>query len=171
MKMAPMIRHRGFSLVEALVALLVLSIGMLGIAALYVESLRSGRSALLRTQAVMLAADMADRIRVNPTVPTNYVKAVDDTGTLTAACDPGGAGCTNTQMAANDIARWRQLVDDRADNPASGQLALPNGRGTIAVNGVAPGPAVYTITVRWTEAGQNADGTAIQNSYVLRFEV
>jgi type IV pilus assembly protein PilV len=157
-------RHGGFSLVEALVALVVLSIGMLGIAALYVESLRAGRSALLRTQAVMLAADMADRIRVNPTVPGSYIKAADDTGTLTAACDPGGIGCAATLMAANDIARWRELVDDRADSPSTGRLALPNGRGTIAVVGVTS-PAQYTITVSWAESGQTA-----ANTYVLRFE-
>ena len=47
--------QRGFSLVEAMVAMVVLSIGMLGIAALYVESLRSGTSALLRSQAVAFA--------------------------------------------------------------------------------------------------------------------
>ena len=58
-------RTGGFSIVEALVALVVLSVGMLGIAALYVESLRAGRSAVYHTQAVNLAADMADRIRAN----------------------------------------------------------------------------------------------------------
>lgn len=155
----------GFSLVEALVALVVLSIGMLGIAALYVESLRAGRSALLRTQAVMLAADMADRIRVNTSVPASYVKTVDATGTPLAACDPGGTGCTPSQLAGNDIARWREIVDDRADNPSAGRLALPGGRGTIVVVGSAS-PAQYTITVSWREPGQTADST-----YVLRFEV
>ena len=67
-------RHggRGFSLVEVLVALIVLSVGMLGIASLYVDSLRAGRTALLRTQAVFLATDMADRIRANPTAGAAY---------------------------------------------------------------------------------------------------
>ncbi len=57
-------RHsRGFTLIEALVALVVLSIGLLGIAALYLDSLRAGRTAIYRTQAVNLAADLADRLR------------------------------------------------------------------------------------------------------------
>ena len=60
-----MILARGFTLVELLIALLVLSIGMLGIAALFAESLQAGRSAQLRTQAVSIAADLADRIRAN----------------------------------------------------------------------------------------------------------
>ena len=70
-------RHHssGFSIVEALVALVVLSVGMLGIAALYVESLRAGRTAVYRTQAVNLAADMADRIRANRSVPDSWVLA------------------------------------------------------------------------------------------------
>ena len=56
---------KGFTLVEVLVALVVMSVGMLGIAALYLEGLRAGRTALYRTTAVNLAADMADRIRAN----------------------------------------------------------------------------------------------------------
>lgn len=68
-----MSRSTGFSIVEALVALVVLSIGMLGIAALYVESLRAGRSAIYRTQAVNLASDMADRIRANRNARASYV--------------------------------------------------------------------------------------------------
>ena len=58
-------RQRGFTLVEVLVALVVMSVGMLGIAALYLEGLRAGRTALYRTTAVNLAGDMADRIRAN----------------------------------------------------------------------------------------------------------
>ena len=54
--MSPRIRQaqRGITMVESLVALVVLSIGLLGIASLYVTSLRTGRTALIRTQAVSL---------------------------------------------------------------------------------------------------------------------
>ena len=55
--------QRGFSIVEAMVALLVLSVGMLGIAGLYVTTLRASGSALYRSHAINFAADMADRIR------------------------------------------------------------------------------------------------------------
>ena len=55
-------RERGITMVESLVALVILSVGMLGIAGLYVTGIKAGRSALLRTQAVNLASDMADRI-------------------------------------------------------------------------------------------------------------
>ena len=160
-------KSRGFTLVESLVALVVLSVGMLGIAALYVESLRSNRSALLRSQAMILATDMADRIRSNPAGGDSYAKSEDETGTPNDACDPGGAGgCTAEDMAAHDVARWVEVVDDRYDAPEDGVLALPGGRGSIVVAAIA-GATVrsYTITVSWSESGQ-----ATANSVVLRIE-
>jgi len=56
----------GFSMIELLVAVLVMSIGVLGIAALQMVSLQNNRAALVRAEAVALAYDMMDRIRVNP---------------------------------------------------------------------------------------------------------
>ena len=80
----------GFGLVESLVALVVVSVGMIGIAALYGQGLGAGRTALFRTQAVNLAADMADRIRVNRLGAANYGGAAEDND-----CDPGGdTDCT-----------------------------------------------------------------------------
>jgi type IV pilus assembly protein PilV len=137
-------KARGFSLVEALVALLVLSIGLLGIAALYVESLGASRTAQFRTQAINLAADMADRIRVNRGATVAYAGAAADNG-----CD-GNAGapaeCTPAQMAAHDLFRWRQTL----------ARLLPNGNGAVQVD-AATVPPTYIITVTWAESGQAAD--------------
>jgi type IV pilus assembly protein PilV len=149
-------RSAGFSLVEALVALVVLSIGMLGIAALYVESLRSGRTALLRTQAVTLAGDMADRIRANPTGRLAYGDAVTVNDTV-AACAPGGAGCTTTQLAHHDKALWMRAL----------QAALPGAVGTVVVDDTTD-PPNYTITISWVEAGQDP---ASPNTYQMRIEI
>lgn len=146
-------RQTGFSLVEALVALLVLSIGMLGIAALYVESLRSGRTALLRTQAVTLASDMADRIRANRQGRTEYGTTVTSADTNTA-CAPGGAGCTTAQLAHHDKAIWLGAIE----------AALPGASGTIAVDDTTT-PVTYTVTVSWAEAGQ-----IDLNTYQVRFQ-
>jgi len=155
---------RGVSLVESMVAMLVLSIGMLGIAALYVESLRSGRSALARTQAIMLVTDMADRIRANASVANSYAKAANTAGTLLAACNGGTGTCTPANMAANDVAIWHRMVDDRAANAASGQHGLPNGRGTITI-AVGP-PRIVTIAVQWQEVNQTTP-----SSYALRVRI
>ena len=59
-------KQRGFSLVEVLIALVIMSVGMLGIAGLYVQTMQAGRTSMLRHHAVTLAGDVADRIRANP---------------------------------------------------------------------------------------------------------
>lgn len=151
---APSYRQsRGFTLVEALVALVVLSIGMLGIAALYVESLRAGRTALVRTEAVNLASDMADRIRANRAGAGAYAKDVDDAGTLSDDCEQGGtsASCTPAVMADHDKAIWDAEVIQ----------ALPGG--TAQIEFTDANPDVYVITVTWSEQEATV-------SYVMRIE-
>ena len=147
---------RGFSIVEAMVALVVMSVGMLGIAGLYVASLKAGRTAILRTQAVNLASDIADRIRANRTARTAY-----DTATVAPCSVPGGgatiAETTARNRAATDTCQWIAAV----------QGVLPAGNGIIAfVAGVPAGmPNVYVVTVSWQEPGEQTGYT-----YALRVQ-
>lgn len=144
-------RQAGFSIVEVLVALIVLSVGMLGIASLYVDSLRAGRTALLRTQAVFLATDMADRIRANPTAGAAYALGGVNNGCVAGAVD--SVDCTPVQMAAQDIFNWQAQIG----------LLLPAGaNGTVLHNG-ATLPDTYTISVTWPEAGQPGDANYVLN--------
>jgi len=130
----------GFSLIEAMVALVVVSVGMIGIAGLYGQGLSAGRTALYRTQAVNLAADMADRIRVNRLGGANYNGPAANNN-----CDPPGAvNCSPALMAAHDLFVWTNQV----------QLQLPNGVGAVQVLGTSP--PTYTITVTWQETGLGA---------------
>jgi type IV pilus assembly protein PilV len=133
-------RSQGFTLVESLVALVVLSIGMLGIAALHVEGLRSARTALTRTTAVTLASDIADRIRANRAGKGEY-EAVVTSADTNAKCKPSGAGCTPAELARHDKALWLGAI----------QLALPGGTGTIDCVDPAAVPVTYTITITWSE--------------------
>lgn len=137
----------GFTMVETLVALVVLAIGMLGIAALYLNSLQAGRTAIYRTEAVNLAADLADRIRSNRTALAAYGSAFGDAFAQVPACYTT-AGCTAGELAASDLSRWKADLT---------QL-LPNGQGQVAVAlPVAAGePANYVVTVRWSEVGEVA---------------
>ncbi len=59
-------RERGFALVEALVATVIVGVGLLGLMQLILTSLREGVEALTRTQAITLVGDIAERIRANP---------------------------------------------------------------------------------------------------------
>jgi type IV pilus assembly protein PilV len=151
-------RSGGFSIVEALVALVVLSVGMLGIAALYVESLRAGRSAVYHTQAVNLAADMADRIRANRTNNPNVWRL--DAGGTPALVNCQTANCNPQQLVQDDQARWLEALDRQLP----GDTALGTPDGTMAVDPAAV-PTRYTITVRWSEPGDN------QLSYVLTMQI
>jgi len=136
------LNNRGFTLIETLVALVVLSVGLMGIAALYSQSMGAGRTAHYRTQAITLAADLADRIRVNRLAGVAYAGAA-----LPSNCDADGGAipndCTPGQLAGNDLFRWQADI----------ARALPNGVGAVAFNPVTI-PPTYTISVTWTEVNQ-----------------
>jgi type IV pilus assembly protein PilV len=124
-------------LIEAMVTLVVLSVGMIGMAALYGQGLGASRVALYRTVAVNLTADMADRIRLNRMAGNAYAGAAANNN----CTPPGVATCNPAQMAADDLFNWNQALAQ----------ALPGGAGTVGfANGL---PSTYTITVSWQESG------------------
>jgi len=89
-------------MVEMLVALVVLAVGMLGVASLFGISLHSGSSAIARMQAVNLAADIADRIRANRRAAGAYAGAAANNACTGAAA----VSCSPAQMAADDLYWW-----------------------------------------------------------------
>jgi len=123
-------RSRGFTLVEALVALVVVSIGLLGVAALQLSSLRSNHSSSLRSQATLLAYDIVDRMRANQSAATNggYDIAI--------ATTPSGG-----TVAGDDLVRWKQNLAN----------TLPAGQGAVARSGVGAATK-FTITVQWDDS-------------------
>lgn len=134
----------GFTLVEVLIAVLVLSIGLLGLASLQASSLRNNYSAYMRSQAAILAHDMADRIRSNPTAaavlagPYSNITAspATDTGCASSACNP-------TDVATHDAFQWFQNL-----------ATLPGGTGTVIGNGIN-----FTVTVMWDDEKRGVTGT------------
>ena len=135
------ISQRGFSLVEVLIALVIMSVGMLGIAGLYVQSMQAGRTSMFRHHAVTLAGDVADRIRANPTAGAAYNHAAAATG-VNNNCVAQGTDCNAAEMASNDIFIWQNQADD----------SLPNGAVAVAFTAaVGNAPPTYQITVTWDE--------------------
>jgi type IV pilus assembly protein PilV len=133
-------KNSGFTLIEVLVAILILALGLLGLAALQVTSLKNNQSAYTRSQATQLAYDMADRIRANVTVPSNYIYTTTTVVTAPVGCATT-VGCTAANMATNDLYEWRS-------NILSG---LPSGLGTISsTNGI------YSIIITWDDNRSNA---------------
>ena len=136
-------RQRGITLVESLVALVVLSVGMLGIASLYITSLKAGRSALVRTQAVNLATDIADRIRANRDGLNAYDTSLYGGAPAVQPCM--GADCSSEDMAQDDLARWMQTLRTVMPGNATGEVIFQDQPGTQ--------PNQYTIIVSWLESG------------------
>lgn len=116
-------QQRGVSLVEVLVASVVLSVGLLGLAGLQASGLRVGQSSIHRAQAAQLAYDVIERVRVNIANADAYSLALDE---------PPGEG---TSVAARDLQDWRLRL-----------RSLPNGVGSIAING-----AEITVVVQWDD--------------------
>ncbi len=131
--------HSGFTLIEVLVAVLVLSIGLLGLASLQATSLRNNNDASMLTRAGYIAADMADRMRANPSQVSIYPGATPAAGNgncITATCTP-------VETVGNDTFEWNNLLQ-----------SLPAGQGDIT----DLGGGLFTITVRWDEARNGATG-------------
>lgn len=150
-------RIAGVGMVEVLVALVVLGVGMLGTATLYVSALQAKTTALSRMQAINLAYDMADRIRANRTAGSGYAIA-----TLTAAATPTvncvettaspAVSCTPAQMATSDLYLWSDLVTHTLPGNVDGSVSV----------GTAINPRTYTITLNWSEPGSGALSYALQ---------
>jgi len=133
------IAEQGFTLVEVMVTAAVMSIGLLGLAALQSTGLRGNDNAYARSQATILAGEIVDRMRANRTAA--QTNGSYDIALATAAPAPGdctGAVCTPTQMATYDVGTWLTSLAD----------ALPGGDGAIACG---PGNPVCTVVVQWQQ--------------------
>ena len=142
-------RQKGFSLVEVLITLVIMSVGMLGIAGLYVQSMQAGRTSTFRHNAVTLAGDVADRIRANPSAGIAYAAPNGANNNFVG----GGVDCTPAQMAGHDILLWKNQA---ADTLPAGDVLI------VFDNSVTP--PTYQITVSWNEPGENL-------SYVITIPV
>ena len=143
-------RTAGFSLIEVLIALVILSVGLLGIAAMVSVSLKSKDSSFMRTQATTLTAAILDRMRANRATATAAGYDVTFTSALPSTPPTDGciktvstATCTPTDIAAVDLQEWR---NDLAN--------LPCGVGSIATT-INNQMTQATITVQWSDQRAN----------------
>lgn len=151
----------GFTLIEAMVAVAIISLGLLGMAGLQSFGLSENHRSLLRMKATYKAYEMADRMRANQRVfdpaYTGYLTAIANcAGSVVTDCS---SGCTPQQIAQNDLCEWK---NDLA-------VQLPGGLGTVCVDstpddgtaqspqcdGSGPNangvPLVYVVKVWWND--------------------
>jgi type IV pilus assembly protein PilV len=129
-------RQQGFSMLEVLITMVVISVGLLGIAGLIMTSFKNNHSAYSRGQATILANDIIDRMRANRTVAqagAPYLIALE-AATPTAVASVGD----------RDIRQWRLAVAD----------ALKKGTGGITFN--AAGNVI--VTIQWDDSRATGDG-------------
>ena len=132
-------RPRGFTLIEVMVALVVLSIGLLGIGKLVLFSARANDSAYLRGQATAMAYEILDNMRSNR---VTAMQAGYDTALATTPPNPGSCVeivCTAATLANYDVYQWKPRL----------AAALPSGQGAVVTAGT---PTTATITVQWDDA-------------------
>jgi len=153
-------KNTGFTLIEVLISMLVLAVGLLGLAGLQATGLRNNLSAYNRSQATQMAYDLSDRMRANPADTNNlaastYLTIVPTAATAQASCEQVANTCTPAQMAQNDLFLWNSNVT----------TVLPMGQGTIAF-----ASSVYTITINWDDnrdGNRNTDDPNFQMSFQL----
>ncbi|MDH3637752.1 MAG: type IV pilus modification protein PilV [Gammaproteobacteria bacterium] len=131
-------KQGGFTLIEVLVSIVVMAIGLLGLAFLQAQGMAFNTTSYTRTQATFAAYDLMDRMRANPVAALTGAYNANAAPTTFTDCDVVGAGCDTAQLAAFDLARWfAQLQTDLG----------PSATADI----VFTGPNLYSITLTWTD--------------------
>lgn len=158
---------RGFSLIEALVAIVIVAIGLLGVGQLTLGALREGSIALSRTRAIYLISDMMERIRANPDAEDAYDCATYGSGPREHGCAPSGAParpCTARELAEDDLARWQTLAHDTL--PLIGaDICMANVSYLAAVS--ESEPARYRVELSWVERGSDVPVTLTRELAVV----
>lgn len=171
--MSPPMRHRGFSLIEVLVTVLILAFGLLGVAGLLVKGVSNSSSSEAMAKASQLAGDLADRMRANPKdaiqAGSNYL-INSGSGVATRPDLWTDSPPTSVQAAAlvgkNDIKEWMTAL----------AAQLPSGRGRVTVDDtlrkavieVAWSNCSGTLSATEQTACENSSSTAFKK---IRFEV
>ncbi len=140
---------RGFSLIEVLVTLVILAVGLLGVAMMQMTSMRFTQSANQRTIATNLAYELIDMARSNRLLSSRYTIAA---GTFGSPNVNQGCGRTAGGGADDNLTRWKCEV----------RYSLPNGEAEVAL----PGDGVIRVTLTWTDAHWEAVG-AQTTSFVV----
>ena len=149
----PVARQRAFALIESLIALVLVSVGLMGAGQLMLVSLRETGAALVRTQAVYLVRDMMDRIRANPDGLDAYDCMTYGGMPSERGCTPSSAPaveCSSRELAEDDLSRWHALARDSlaldADSPCPANVSY------FAATS-ADQPALYRVSISWREPG------------------
>ena len=131
----------GFTLIEVLIALIVMAIGSLGLGQLHIISLKNNQSSFKRSQANLLANDMIDRMRLNSTVPSMYLGSI---GAVESGVDE--LMCTQCQDASNPCLPAQLVLLDHCVWQARLSVLRSNAIAVVSKNNT-----VYTVNISWDD--------------------
>jgi type IV pilus assembly protein PilV len=154
-------KQGGFTLIEVLIAVIILAVGLLGLAGLQARGLGNNQSAYNRSQATQLAYDIADRMRANPLARAKYLSTfmLPTAATCSTGDNPCTACATSVNLCTTDQLAVKDLYDWNLDLVAT----LPSGTGAIT-GGVG---SVYTVTVSWDDTKNGAANASVVMSFRL----
>ena len=141
----------GFSLIEVLVALFVLSIGLLGLAALQTTGLKFNHQSYERTQAVIQTYDIIDRMRANKGGTGDNINSAYDSvspGATSGTTDCSQTSCNGTELAQYDIRGWNNT---NAALLVEGKGAICRGNFDSSLSCTVTGN-IYRVAVTWKES-------------------
>lgn len=145
-------KESGFTLLEILIAMLVLSIGLMGLAGLMASSMKNNLSASHRTQATWMAYDIIDRMRANraSAIAGDYGSSLGAPVTCTVAAPTG-------TVPAQDIAAWKSQLG----------CVLPAGNGSIVVTNAGRA----TVIIQWDDSRGTVDSGNLTNQTAKKLAV
>jgi len=156
---------KGFTLIEILVSIIIISIGLLGVAGLQTVTLRQNYNSHLLTQASFQANDMIERMRANMVGVKDGAYDNVTGAESNPSCFPN---CTPDQLAQYDANVWMTTTKSALNDGGTGNVT-----GTVASNA----DDTFTIDIKWNEPAlpgqvdENGDRVnSVQNTYVLRFK-
>ena len=143
-------KQAGFNLIEVLLAFLILSVGLLGVAGMQTTAVKASHTAMLKTIAISKIESISERIRANSSsLLTDYELALGTTG-VDENCDERSGTviqCTPAQLATNDLYVWENSL-------VNGALPASNTDASIAIDDTVV-PPIVTITINWMERGES----------------
>ena len=148
--------QRGISLIESMVAIVVMALGILGIVGVQLRTLSDPQTGVRRAQAIHLIEDLSERIKVNPNALLNIGSYAMAWGTNpTGATDCKATACTTAQIIQYDLQEWKRLVNNTLApqaNTAAAATALTDATIFIpADETVASNRRQLGVMVRWRE--------------------